>query len=410
MPACRDSRRWICLLATALWVPAAVWGQTRQQFALQRHRMVETEVVDAGVKNPRVLGAMRDTPRHEFVPASQRKYAYYDVALPIGHAQTISPPVVVASMTEALDPQPGDKVLEIGTGSGYQAAVLSGLVREVYTIEIVEPLGRRAEATLRRLGYRNVHVKVGDGYLGWPEHAPFDKIIVTCSPEHVPPALVEQLADGGRLIVPVGERYQQNLYVFRKEEGKLIRESLRPTLFVPMTGEAERRREVLPDPARPAIRNGDFEELLDGSDKPFGWHYQRQLELVSDEIAPSGQRYVRLTNADPGREAGALQGFGVDGRRVKRLLVTLHVRATDVRRGYGARELPALLITFYDANRAAVGQGVVGPWQGTFGWRPHTARVEVPEAAREAILRIGMLGALGELSVDAIHVEADPGT
>ncbi len=171
------------------------------------------------------------------------------MALPIGNGQSISPPLVVANMTEQLDPQPADRVLEIGTGSGYQAAVLSPLVRDVYTIEIQEALGKRADALLQRLGYKNVHRRIGDGYQGWPEAAPFDKIIVTCSPEQVPPALVEQLREGGRLIVPVGERFQQNLYLFRKTDGKLVGQALEPTMFVPMTGNAERQRLVKPDGA-----------------------------------------------------------------------------------------------------------------------------------------------------------------
>src|SRR5262245_45958760 len=189
--------------------------------------MVDKEIVAAGVKNERVVRAMRDTPRHEFVRPDERGRAYLDMALPIGSGQTISPPFVVASMTEAIDPQPGDRVLEIGTGSGYQAAVLSPLVTDVYTIEIVEPLARRATQTLKRLKYKNVHTRAGDGYKGWPEAAPFDKIIVTCSPEKVPQPLVEQLRDGGLMVIPVGERYQQTLYLMRKADGKLKSEALR---------------------------------------------------------------------------------------------------------------------------------------------------------------------------------------
>ena len=203
-----------------------------------RNQMVDEEIVAAGVKNPRVIAAARATPRHEFVlPGVPLRTAYYDMALPIGEGQTISPPFIVAYMTEAIDPQPNDKVLEIGTGSGYQAAILSGLVKEVYTIEIVEPLGKRAAKTLKRLHYDNVYAKVGDGYLGWPEHAPFDKIIVTCSPEKVPQALVDQLKEGGRIVIPVGERYQQTLYLLKKANGKLVSEALVPTMFaVPMIG------------------------------------------------------------------------------------------------------------------------------------------------------------------------------
>ena len=371
--------------------------------------MVDEEIVAAGVTNPRVIAAMRSTPRHEFVSLAQRKYAYYDMALPIGHSQTISPPFVVAYMTEQIDPQPTDKVLEIGTGSGYQAAVLSGLVDEVYTIEIVEPLGRQAARTLRRLRYENVHTKVGDGFQGWPEHAPFDKIIVTCSPEGVPKPLVEQLREGGRMVIPVGERYQQNLYLFQKIDGKLVREALRPTLFVPMTGEAEERRQVQPDPANPSIRNGDFEEVGADAESPAGWHYQRQLKLITDGDAPSGKNYVTFTNSEPGRGCRALQGFGVDGREVERLRLTVNVRGQEIRPGIFGRDLPAAVVTFYDENRATVGEAFMGPWRGTFPWQRQSATLDVPLRAREAILRIGLLGALGEISFDAIQLEADRG-
>ena len=184
------------------------------------------------------------------------------MALPIGEGQTISAARSSSRfMTEAIDPQPADKVLEIGTGSGYQAAVLSPLVREVYTIEIVAPLGHKAEKLLQRLHYDNVHVKVGDGYRGWPEHAPFDKIIVTCSPEQAPPELVAELKEGGRMIIPVGQRYQQTLYLLKKVAGKMVSEALLPALFVPMTGAAEQRRQVQPDPLRPTLENGDFEQV-----------------------------------------------------------------------------------------------------------------------------------------------------
>lgn len=397
----------VCCWSATMLCPLSGWAQARSELEWARNRMVDEEIVAAGVKDPRVIQAMRTTPRHEFVSLAQRKHAYYDMALPIGFRQTISPPFVVAYMTEQLDPQPTDKVLEIGTGSGYQAAVLSGLVREVYTIEIVEGLGRRAARTLRRLRYDNVHVKVGDGFQGWPEHAPFDKIIVTCSPEGVPVPLVEQLREGGRMVIPVGERYQQTLNLFRKVGGRLEREALRPTLFVPMTGEAEERRRLKPDPANPAIRNGDFEEPLGDSNQPAAWHYQRQSELVSDGEAPSGKSYVRFANSEPGRGCRALQGFAVDGRQVQRLKVTLHVRGDDIRPGIFRGDLPSLVVTFYDENRATVGHGSIGPWRGTFAWQKQSAFIDVPSRAREAILRIGLFGAVGEISFDAIELQAD---
>ena len=207
-------------------------------YAAAREQMVEQQLSVPGwaIKNPRVLKSMATVPRHEFVPESQRIYSYADGPLPIGYGQTISKPYIVAFMTEQLDPKPTDRVLEIGTGSGYQAAVLSMLVADVYTIEIVEPLAKRAAADLQRLGYNNVHCLAGDGYKGWPEHAPFDAIIVTCAPDQVPQPLVDQLKDGGRMIIPVGAAGDQQLYLLRKNGQKIEKQAVLPVLFVPMTG------------------------------------------------------------------------------------------------------------------------------------------------------------------------------
>ena len=203
-----------------------------------RKRMVEQQLagLGRGITNERVLAVMGKVPRHEFVPAQWRDEAYGDHALPIGHGQTISQPFIVAFMTERLDPEPADKLLEIGTGSGYQAAVLAGLVREVYTIEIVEPLAKQAATDLKRLGYTNVIVRAGDGYKGWPEAAPFDAVIVTCAPDHVPQPLVDQLKEGGRMIIPVGPKGDQELIILQKQGGKVERRAVLPVRFVPMTG------------------------------------------------------------------------------------------------------------------------------------------------------------------------------
>jgi protein-L-isoaspartate(D-aspartate) O-methyltransferase len=202
-------------------------------------QMVRDQVTAREVRDPRVLAAMRKIRRHLFVPPEWQSLAYADGPLPIGHGQTISQPYIVAFMTEALELKPGDRVLEIGTGSGYQATVLAELVREVYSIEIVGPLAKEAEMRLQRLGYVNVRVRSGDGYRGWPEAAPFDAIIVTAAPDHVPAPLLEQLALNGRLILPVG-RSNQNLIRIRRSSTGLKKETLLPVRFVPMTGESER--------------------------------------------------------------------------------------------------------------------------------------------------------------------------
>jgi len=414
--------RWVLfvVLIHAAVLPGQGRGQPRPQWADSRtaahsptaaelrNQMVDEEIVAAGVKNPRVIAAMRATPRHEFIPNCPLRIAYYDMALAIGESQTISPPFIVAYMTEAIDPQPKDKVLEIGTGSGYQAAVLSGLVQDVYTIEIVESLGKRAAQTLKRLKYENVHAKVGDGYLGWPEHAPFDKIIVTCSPEKVPQALADQLKEGGRMIVPVGQRYQQTLYLFKKTDGKLVSEALLPTIFVPMTGKAEETRKIKPDARNPRIVNGDFQQVVGEPPRVAGWHYQRQLEVVTADDAPEGKRYIRFHNAEAGRGAQALQAFALDGRYVRQLQISLSVRCKDVKPGQAPLQLPLLGVTFYDEDRVTIGEKIIGPWRGSSDWKTEARRLEVPVAAREAIVRIGLFGATGEVSFANIKLTGLP--
>ena len=211
--------------------------------ASERQRMVHGQLMSRGVHDERVLAAMSKVPREEFVPQDSRGASYTDQPLPIGHGQTISQPYIVAFMTEQLHPSSGDRVLEIGTGSGYQAAILGELVAEVYSIEIIEPLAKTAEATLQRLGYKNVFVKVGDGYKGWPEHAPFDAITVTCAPDHVPQPLIDQLKEGGRMIIPVGGFGDQELYLLEKKNGQLERRAVLPVRFVPMAGEAAKPKQ-----------------------------------------------------------------------------------------------------------------------------------------------------------------------
>jgi protein-L-isoaspartate(D-aspartate) O-methyltransferase len=200
--------------------------------------MIREQLEARDIKDPRVLAAMAGVPRHEFVPADLVESAYEDCALPLRSGQTISQPYIVAYMTQALDLKGMERVLEVGTGSGYQAAVLAGIVPEIYTVEILAELSGQAASTLARLGYKNVHFRIGDGYAGWPEHAPYDRIIVTAAPERVPQPLIDQMQIGGRMIIPVG-RIEQELAILDKGSDGIRRHSAIPVRFVPMTGKAQ---------------------------------------------------------------------------------------------------------------------------------------------------------------------------
>lgn len=405
-PRCafRGHSRQICagLAALCAWLMTGTVAsaQTQDSYALARYLMVEREIVREGIKNPAVIAAVRTVPRHLFVTKQYRAGAYFDQALPIGNQQTISAPFIVAYMTETLDPRPNDRVLEIGTGSGYQAAILSGLVKEVYTIEIVEALGKTAARVLKDLKYDNVHPKIGDGYQGWPEHAPFDKIIVTCSPERVPQPLIDQLREGGKMIIPLGERYEQVFYMFEKRNGELVKTQLIPTLFVPMTGVAESSRLVKPNPKHPEIHNGSFEISDEANARPVGWHYQRQLILETGD-APEGKAFVTFKNRDAGRSSQMLQAMVLDGRLISTIQISLEVRGSNIRNGEGT-EKAAVFLQYYDAERRPMPVEMLGPWEGTFEWTAASKTITVPEKAREAILRIGLNGAVGRLSVDNV--------
>jgi protein-L-isoaspartate(D-aspartate) O-methyltransferase len=216
-------------------ITASLLCQEKDQYEKARNRMVDTQIAARGISDHATLQAMRKVPRHLFVPASIENEAYSDRPLPIGYSQTISQPLIVAHMTELARPAKGKKALEIGTGSGYQAAVLAEIVDTVYTIEIVPELARESAARLRTLGYGNIVVRYGDGYKGWPEHAPFDIILVTAAADHIPQPLKDQLAEGGRLVMPVGDPATvQQLILLTKRKGKITEQRLEPVRFVPL--------------------------------------------------------------------------------------------------------------------------------------------------------------------------------
>ncbi|MBD3271094.1 MAG: protein-L-isoaspartate(D-aspartate) O-methyltransferase [Elusimicrobia bacterium] len=226
----------ICLVAGMM----SVIGCTHK-YAEQRMAMIKNQLIRRGISDSKVLDAMSTVPRHRFIPENQRLRAYDDGPVPIGRGQTISQPYIVALMSELMELSNDDRVLEIGTGSGYQAAILAEIVKQVYTIEIIPELGNRARDVLAELSYENVEVRIGDGYFGWPEHAPFDAIMVTAAPEDVPEALIKQLAVGGRLVIPVGSYPQQDLKKIVKTKDGVVETNVIPVLFVPMTGEIQKK-------------------------------------------------------------------------------------------------------------------------------------------------------------------------
>jgi protein-L-isoaspartate(D-aspartate) O-methyltransferase len=402
--------RWL-LAGLTLVVLGALAGagmaQWRESYEGLRLKMVDEQIVQEGIRSEAVLQAMREVPRHLFVSPGSRAAAYRDGVVDIGHKQTLSPAYIIAYMTEAIDPQPTDRVLEIGTGSGYQAAVLSKLVKEVYTIEIVEPLGREAAERLQLLGYRNVHVRVGDGFQGWADAAPFDKILVTCSPEQVPQPLLDQLRDGGKLIAPLGERYQQTFYLFEKHNGTVSKTRLLPTMFVPMTGIAEAERKMQPDAVHPRLHNGNLEARTNGA--LDAWYYLRQATPETGDTPFGRKPFVTFRNQEPGRDSHMLQAVAIDGTQVQRLSVRLWVRTDRVTSAKESEQTPALVVHFFDAQNRRIGREAVGQWLGTSPWTPcGRDDIPVPRESRWAIVQVGLRGATGALSVTDIQLDSMP--
>jgi protein-L-isoaspartate(D-aspartate) O-methyltransferase len=403
VPGSHSTVRRSALLMLCGFLTAAplAWAQSDASWKSQRLRMVDVEIAKEGIGNDAVLDALRAVPRHLFVPEAQRQRAYLDAVLPIGYKQTISPPYIVAYMTEVIDPQKDDKVLEIGTGSGYQAAVLAEICKEVYTIEIVEPLGKQAAERLKKLGYDKVHVKIGDGYKGWAEHAPFDKIIVTCSPENVPQPLVDQLKEGGKMLVPMGERYQQVFMLFEKKDGKLERTRLVPTFFVAMTGEAEKNRDKKPD-GIPRLINGGFEKHTNFL--PDNWYCKRQV-TISQEGAAEGNAFAQFYNTEPGRGSCLFQGMSADGSKVKSITVSARIRGQSIEPGLDPKnEQAGISVIFLDATFNQISLFHIGPFHGSFKWNTVSKTEPVPPNAQVAVIRIGLNGGTGIFGVDDVRV------
>ena len=231
----------LTLLSILLLANFSILEDDNNVYAQRRWEMVETQIISRGIRDSKLIRAMLKIPRHKFVPTNLRDIAYGDNPLPIGMEQTISQPYIVALMTELLGLNCGEKVLEVGTGSGYQTAILAEIGCDVYTIEILEPLSEKAQQVLESLGYENIHYKIDDGYRGWPKFAPFDAIIVTAAPDHMPQPLIEQLKTNGRMVIPVGAQYQE-LLLIKKTDGGTDMKTVTPVRFVPMTGEAQKSK------------------------------------------------------------------------------------------------------------------------------------------------------------------------
>ena len=390
-------------MAAAFLLAVAANGQNRDPWAEARARMVEYEVVAAGVKDARVCDAMRTVPRHEFIPAAMRRYAYFDMAVPIGEGQTISSPFIVAYMTEQLQPQPTDKVLEIGTGSGYQAAVLSGLVAKVYSIEIVELAGKTCGANAPPAGLQEHRDE---------DRRRLSRLAGTCplrqDHRHLlageRPQAAGGATQGGR---PIGGSPRASATSKLSTCSRKSTTSSRPSpcsrRFSCRWWAAPRMSgSCSPTPSEPAIINGDFKNL--SGDQPVGWYYLRQGRVEPSGRTPGGN-CLSLRNDSPGRAALALQAVGIDGRLTREIEISLWVRGQNVQPGSLPEQPPALSIAFFNANRQQVGRQEIGPWSGSFDWMEKRLRIKVPPSARLASVEVGLGGGTGRLSVTEVTMK-----
>jgi protein-L-isoaspartate(D-aspartate) O-methyltransferase len=388
------SFRYLFLWMLSGLLSAAAFAQesdVEARYATKRQELIDKVLIPGGIRDPKVVQAVSQTRRHEFVPENIRSEAYLDRALPIGAQQTISSPFIVSLMTEILRTKPSDRVLEIGTGSGYQAAILSPLVDSVYTIEIVGELQDRTTALLQRLGYKNIHTKTGDGYLGWPEHAPFDKIIVT-------------LKEEGLMVIPVGERYQQMLRAFRKTNGTMVAVYERPTIFVPMTGLAESQRQVQPDGRNPKLLNGDFEDKTSENYIPH-WYYEFGVRTQTDPTAPKGSQVAEFNSDQAGGPSMLLQALPLDGRHVAKVRLSGFVKTANVQLSKTFEEQPFIVLQFFDEQRNRIGYEWLGPFIGDTPWTHAKREIKIPVENREVIVMIGLFGAKGTATFDGLELE-----
>lgn len=405
----RSLRFVLCMLLLAIGsiaqAPALHAQSNAQNIANARRRMVAEEIQPHGIQDARLLDAMREVPREQFLPLNKRSVAYLNIAITFGEGHVMLPPLVTAHMIEQLEPKYSDKVLVVGTGTGYSSALLSRITNKVYTVEIDRATAATAEETFKRVKYDNISLKVGDGFEGWKEHAPFQKIIVECSPENVPQPLLEQLDEGGLLLIPIGVDFDQTMHLYKKVNGELSSISAWPTLLVPMKGRAEELKSSSDQPRVPAINNGGFEELLEGTkDVPVGWSYLRQGRVIEDNLSPEGKRCLQFTNETPGNAAMALQAFPVDGKTTSEITLSFRVMGKEIRPGQTRQQLPRVEVTFFDEKRRPVGGDWVGGWYMNFDWVKKDRRFTVPRLAKFAIVQLTMEGATGEIRFDDIRL------
>jgi len=370
-----------------------------------RTTMVDADLSGNGIGNERLLKAMRTIPRHRFCLPEDQKHAYADQSLPIGHKRKLASPYVTAGLIELLDPRPNDRILELGTGSGYQAAILSQLATDVYSVESIEELGKASASLLKELKCKNVHTRIGDTLEGWPEAAPFDRILFTSCSGTVPAALIDQLRERGKVVVDAVCGNEELFHLFEKQHGRLVALKVWSPFSIANADNLKQHRDEKQSPNKSEIENGDFELSEDG--KATGWYFQRQAALAEDREAPNNH-VLTFENKEPGRHAQAIQEVAIDGRAVVSLRLSVRAKGLEIHNSSSA-DKPSMVIRFYDAHQRPITvepSAILGPWRGTFGWETYTCVSSVPKTTRKALVVISMGGATGRLTVDDAQLSA----